>query len=108
MTGANRIIELGPRNGLQNEAAPISVNTEIEEGVMTFDSSISRAGGCPFAKGANDSLATEDLVDPLQATGASVSIDIDALVDTSFCISGHHARPPNSHVALAFRSRCAA
>ena len=80
----------------------------IEEGVTVFDSSISGLGGCPFAKGASGNLATEDLVYSLQSVGEAVSIDLDALVDTSFWISDRLNRTPSSNVALAFRGRCAA
>ena len=80
----------------------------IEEGVTVFDSSISGLGGCPFAKGASGNLATEDLVYSLQSVGEAVSIDLDALVDTSFWISDRLKRTPSSNVALAFRGRCAA
>jgi isopropylmalate/homocitrate/citramalate synthase len=55
----------------------------VEEGVVSLDSSVGGAGGCPFAPKATGNIATEDLVYLLRGTGIDTGIDIDALIECS-------------------------
>jgi isopropylmalate/homocitrate/citramalate synthase len=73
----------------------------MEEGVRTFDSSVSGLGGCPYARGASGNVATEDVVYSLQRSGVDTGLDLDALVATSAWISRELGRPPGSKVTLA-------
>ncbi|MEQ8178343.1 MAG: hydroxymethylglutaryl-CoA lyase [Amphiplicatus sp.] len=73
----------------------------IEEGVTTFDSSVSGLGGCPYAPGASGNVATEDVVYMLRNSGFETGVDLDALIETSLWISETLGRKPASKVALA-------
>ena len=73
----------------------------IEEGVTTFDSSVSGLGGCPYAPGASGNVATEDVVYILRDSGFETGVDLDALIETSLWISETLGRKPASKVALA-------
>ena len=73
----------------------------IEEGVTTFDSSVSGLGGCPYAPGASGNVATEDVVYMLHNSGFETGVDLDALIETSLWISETLGRKPASKVALA-------
>ncbi len=76
----------------------------IEEGVKTFDSSVSGLGGCPYAKGATGNVATEDVVYSLHNSGLKTGLDLAALIETSWWISEKLGRRPQSKVTIA-RSR---
>jgi hydroxymethylglutaryl-CoA lyase len=73
----------------------------LEEGVATFDSSVSGLGGCPYAKGASGNVATEDVVYSLHQSGLATGLDLDALIETSLWISERLGRRPQSKVTLA-------
>lgn len=77
----------------------------LEEGVRTFDASISGLGGCPFAEGASGNLATEDLVYGLEGSGMETGANLEKLVEISQWISGQLDRQPASHVTTALRSK---
>ncbi len=55
----------------------------LEEGVVSLDSSVGGAGGCPFAPKATGNIATEDLVYLLRGLGVDTGIDLDALIEVS-------------------------
>ena len=56
----------------------------MEHGVATIDSSVGGLGGCPFAgPGASGNLATEDLLDVLDAAGLAHGVDTSALLDAN-------------------------
>ncbi len=52
----------------------------LEIGVRTFDSSIGGLGGCPFAKGAQGNVATEDVIYMLDGMGFKTGIDLEKLI----------------------------
>jgi hydroxymethylglutaryl-CoA lyase len=56
-----------------------NVAVGLERGVRTFDSSASGLGGCPFAPGAPGNLATETLVEFLDAQGLRTGVDASAV-----------------------------
>ncbi len=76
----------------------------LEEGVRTFDSSISGLGGCPYAPGASGNVATEDVVYMLHGSGFDTGVNLDALVTTSLWVSEKLSRRPASKVTLARRA----
>ena len=55
----------------------------LDAGVVSLDSSVGGAGGCPFAPKATGNIATEDLDYLLRGMGIETGIDLDALIDTS-------------------------
>ena len=78
----------------------------MDEGVTTFDASVSGLGGCPYAKGASGNVATEDVVYSLHDSGYKTGADLDALIETSIWISEKLGRAPQSKVTLARRTGC--
>jgi hydroxymethylglutaryl-CoA lyase len=52
----------------------------LEENADGIDGSVGGLGGCPYAPGANGNIATEDLVQMLEAMGVATGIDLDALI----------------------------
>lgn len=81
--------------------AVANVYTALEEGVRTFDSSVSGLGGCPYAPGASGNVATEDIVYMLEGSGLDTGANLDALIEISQWISGKLNRHPASKVTLA-------
>ena len=55
----------------------------VEAGVVSLDSSVGGAGGCPFAPKATGNIATEDLVYLLRGLGIDTGADLDALIACS-------------------------
>ncbi len=82
-----------------------NIYASLEEGVRTFDSSVSGLGGCPYAPGASGNVATEDVVYMLEKSGFATGADLDALVETSLWISERLGRAPASKVTLARRAK---
>lgn len=56
----------------------------LEVGIRTFDSSIGGLGGCPFAKGAQGNVATEDVIYMLDGMGFETGIDLKALIKINY------------------------
>ncbi len=78
-----------------------NVLASLEFGVRTVDASVAGLGGCPYAKSATGNLATEDLVYMLGGLGIVSGIDLDALVESAWWISGCLGREPIGRVAHA-------
>ncbi len=55
----------------------------VDAGVVSLDSSVGGAGGCPFAPKATGNIATEDLVYLMRGMGVDTGIDLDALIECS-------------------------
>src|SRR5688572_25205050 len=73
----------------------------LEEGVAVIDSSVSGAGGCPYAKGASGNVASEDVVYMLHGLGIDTGIDLDALAQTGRWLAGLLGRETGSKVGKA-------
>ena len=73
----------------------------LEEGVAVVDSSVSGAGGCPYAKGATGNVATEDVVYMLDGLGIATGVDLAALMATGAWLSSQLGRETGSRVARA-------
>ena len=84
-----------------------NIFASVEEGVRTFDSSVSGLGGCPYAPGASGNVATEDVVYMLHGSGFDTGADLDALVEISVWISEKLGRDPASRVTRARQAACA-
>ncbi len=63
-----------------------NVAVALDTGIRTVDASIGGLGGCPFAPGAPGNLATEMLLDLLDAVGYIHGIDRRALQDAWFTL----------------------
>ena len=60
----------------------------LDAGVVSLDSSVGGAGGCPFAPKATGNIATEDLAYLLRGMGVDTGIDIDRLIECSLWLGG--------------------
>jgi hydroxymethylglutaryl-CoA lyase len=78
-----------------------NIYAALEEGVKTFDASVSGLGGCPYAPGASGNIATEDVVYMLHGSGLETGVDLNALIEISIWISEKLGRDPASKVTLA-------
>ena len=73
----------------------------LELGVAVVDSSVSGAGGCPYARGATGNVASEDVVYMLHGMGIATGVDLNKLIDTGRWLSAQLQRTNNSKVGLA-------
>ncbi len=60
-----------------------NVETGLQLGITTFDSSSGGLGGCPYAPGASGNLATEDLIDFLNKKNIQTGVDLNKLIEAS-------------------------
>lgn len=63
--------------------ATANILAAMQAGVTMFDAAIAGLGGCPYAPGATGNLATEDLVQTLEAMGIRTNIDVNTLIEAS-------------------------
>ncbi len=56
-----------------------NVRVALKRGVSTFDAAAGGLGGCPYAPGAQGNVATEAVVEMLEAEGLTTGIDREAL-----------------------------
>jgi hydroxymethylglutaryl-CoA lyase len=73
----------------------------LELGVAVIDSSVSGAGGCPYARGATGNVASEDVVYMLHGMGVGTGVDLDKLIETGRWLSTQLARDNGSKVGKA-------
>lgn len=60
-----------------------NIEVSLEKGVRTFDSSVGGLGGCPYAPGAAGNVATQSVVDLVEAAGFDTGIDHNRLAEAS-------------------------
>ena len=77
----------------------------LEEGVAVVDSSVSGAGGCPYAKGATGNVASEDVVYMLHGLGIATGIDLDLLAQTGRWLSSLLGRETSSRAGKALAAQ---
>ena len=73
----------------------------LELGVAVVDSSVSGAGGCPYARGATGNVASEDVVYMLHGMGIATGVDLEKLIETGRWLSTQLARDNGSKVGKA-------
>lgn len=66
-----------------NGRAIENIGVALDNGLRVFDSSIAGLGGCPFAPGSKGNVATEDVVEFLNARGFETGIDLPRLATAS-------------------------
>jgi len=62
-----------------NAQALTNIEVALEHGLRVFDASVGGLGGCPYAPGAAGNVATENVVELLEAKGFSTDIDREKL-----------------------------
>lgn len=85
--------------------ANANVMEALEQGIRTFDSSISGLGGSPYFPGAAGNLATEELVYLLTHLGMHCGVDLDGLLLAGEYIDCMLGRRTESRVGRALRAR---
>src|SRR5690554_97398 len=70
-------------------------------GVATIDTAVASLGGCPYAKGANGNVTTEDVVYMLHGMGIQTGIQLNQLVHAGAAICALLNQRPRSNVAIA-------
>ncbi|GGJ91489.1 hydroxymethylglutaryl-CoA lyase [Pseudomonas matsuisoli] len=85
--------------------AVANVMAALEEGVRTFDSSVSGLGGCPYLPGATGNVATEELVYLFDGLGMSTGVNLPALLQAGAFVDAALSRLSASRVAIALRNK---
>lgn len=80
----------------------------FEAGVRIADTSAGGLGGCPFARGATGTLATEDLLYALEGSGVDTGVDLAEVIAVTAWMAEQLGRPPVSRVARAVLAKGAA
>lgn len=62
--------------------ALVNIDTCLDLGIRSFDSSVAGLGGCPFAPGATGNVATELILERLAARGFETGVDLAIVRDT--------------------------
>ena len=73
----------------------------LDRGISVIDSSVGGLGGCPYAKGANGNVATEDVIYMLDGMGVNTGIALDDVVDVSKFVFSYLNKHPASRVTSA-------
>ncbi len=73
----------------------------LDRGVSVLDAAVGGLGGCPYAKGATDNVATEDLVYMLHGMGIETGVDLKKLVGAARLSARALGRTPQSRVGKA-------
>ncbi len=60
-----------------------NISVSLEKGLRTFDAAVGGLGGCPYAPGAKGNVATEAVVELMEAQGFSTGIDYVALSEAA-------------------------
>ncbi len=76
-----------------------------EAGVHIFDAAAAGLGGCPFAPGASGNVASEDAAIALRRAGASVDLNIAALLEAADFIAEIDPPSTGGHMRIAPRER---
>lgn len=78
-----------------------NVSVAYDLGLRSFDASVAGLGGCPYAKGAQGNLATEDLIYMLENSGIETGVDLVELCKVGDWISKLLGVPNRSRTGAA-------
>jgi hydroxymethylglutaryl-CoA lyase len=84
-----------------------NILASLESGIATVDSSVAGLGGCPYAKGASGTVASEDVLYLLSGLGIRTGVDMTALAAAGRFVSQALGRDPVSKVARALAAKAA-
>ena len=73
----------------------------LDGGVSVVDSAAGGLGGCPYARGANGNVATEDLLYMLDGLGVETGVDLSRLLRAVAVIANDLGLPPRSKLFAA-------
>jgi hydroxymethylglutaryl-CoA lyase len=79
----------------------VNLYAALEEGVSVVDTSTGGLGGCPYAVGDSDNVATEDIVYMLDLMGIETGVDLNKIILAGNFIADKLGRPNASKVARA-------
>lgn len=82
-----------------------NIYESIQQGIRSFDSSISGLGGCPYAKGASGNVATEDVYYLVSQMGFDTGIQLEKLMAATDYIAEVLHRPNPSKFAQAYKQK---
>lgn len=83
-----------------------NIYVALSRGIAVIDSAVAGLGGCPYAVGASGNVATEDVVYLLNGLGITHGVDLTALAEAGWFITGKLGKQPSSKVGLALRAKC--
>jgi len=66
-----------------NGRACENIAVSLEKGLRVFDSAIAGLGGCPFAPGSKGNVATEGVIETVEAAGFETGIDLAKLAEVA-------------------------
>lgn len=82
-----------------------NVTAAYSMGIRAFDSAVAGLGGCPYAKGAQGNVATEDVVYTFETSGISTGVDLEKLIDVGGWISQQLGIPNRSRAGSALLAK---
>ncbi|KAG9230522.1 hypothetical protein BJ875DRAFT_153195 [Amylocarpus encephaloides] len=85
--------------------ALVNTAVSLENGIMSFDSSVGGLGGCPYSPGATGNVSTEDMVYFMETLGMTTGINLDAVVDVGEWITKEIGKSNASSVGKAILGR---
>lgn len=78
-----------------------NIYAALQLGIHIVDASVAGLGGCPYAKGANGNVATEDVLYMLNGLGIETGVSMEKLLEADRFICQYLNRPSRSKVASA-------
>ncbi len=81
--------------------ALLNIQTALEIGLRTFDSSIGGLGGCPYAEGSSGNVATEEVAWLLEGHGLQTGVNLEELLKVSTWVEAKIGRSLKSKLYLS-------
>lgn len=78
-----------------------NLHAVLQCGISVIDSSVAGLGGCPYARGANGNVATEDVLYMLDGMNIETGVDMHKLLEAGQYINEFLGRESASRAALA-------
>jgi len=81
--------------------ALLNIQTALESGLRTFDSSIGGLGGCPYAEGSSGNVDTEEVAWLLEGHGLQTGVNLEELLKVSTWVEDKIGRSLKSKLYLS-------
>src|SRR5690606_8442004 len=111
MNAVTQVVDPGRVSGHFHDTygqALANILAALETGISIFHTSVAALGGCPYAKGATGSAATDDVRYRPRALGIRTGIDLDAVVGIGQWMSAQLNRTGGSRAGNAVAAKRAA